>query len=77
MPPDLWKHPMLWAAGSGRCGDRERGLEPIGALVADRPAERFEEVIPVEQLERAREGPARIQRIAAAPSDTKQIRSAS
>ena len=43
------------AFGVARRDDREGGLEPIGPLVADRPAERLDQVIPVEQLDRGRE----------------------
>jgi hypothetical protein len=38
-----------------RCGDRERCHEPVGPLVADRPAERLGSMVPVEQLDRGRE----------------------
>jgi hypothetical protein len=43
------------ALGVTRRGDRQRGLEPVAALVADRPAERLDQVVPVEQLDRRRE----------------------
>ena len=59
-----------------RLSRSQRSLEDVRAGEADAPLECLDQVVPVEQLDRRREARSLIQRMAAAPSDTKKMRSA-